>query len=89
MRILASLNGKIEYGDLGMVDEFQTVSRFTNRDVKITTTGSHMLARVAYDEHYGGTILRSYRRPAASISRSMNRGSLPSTVTRADHQPGL
>jgi 5-methyltetrahydropteroyltriglutamate--homocysteine methyltransferase len=56
-----------EKTDLGLVDEFQTVSALTRRPVKITVTGPHMLSKVAYDEHYGdlpkmmadlGTLLR-------------------------------
>lgn len=39
--------------DLGLVDEFQMVSALTGRPVKITMTGPLMLAKVAYDEHYG------------------------------------
>jgi 5-methyltetrahydropteroyltriglutamate--homocysteine methyltransferase len=38
--------------DLGLADEFKTVSALTGRPVKITMTGPHMLAKVAYDEHY-------------------------------------
>lgn len=38
--------------DLGLVDEFRRVSELTSRPVKITMTGPHMLAKVAYDEHY-------------------------------------
>jgi 5-methyltetrahydropteroyltriglutamate--homocysteine methyltransferase len=38
--------------DLGLADEFKTVSALTGKPVKITMTGPHMLARVAYDEHY-------------------------------------
>lgn len=38
--------------DLGLVDEFTMVSALTRRPVKITMTGPHMLAKVAYDEHY-------------------------------------
>jgi 5-methyltetrahydropteroyltriglutamate--homocysteine methyltransferase len=38
--------------DLGLVDEFRTVSAFARRPVKITMTGPHLLAAVAYDEHY-------------------------------------
>ena len=49
----AVLNGKIGYGDLGLVDEFRMISSFTRKDVKITMTGPHMLAKVAHDEHYG------------------------------------
>ncbi len=39
--------------DLGLVDEFQTVSAFARKPVKVTMTGPHLLAAVAYDEHYG------------------------------------
>ena len=39
--------------DLGLVEEFRMVSALTDRPVKITMTGPHMLAKVAYDEHYG------------------------------------
>src|ERR1700688_4176645 len=38
--------------DLGLVDEFKMVSALTPKPVKITMTGPHMLAKVAYDEHY-------------------------------------
>ena len=38
--------------DLGLVDEFKMVSALTRRPVKVTMTGPHMLAKVAYDEHY-------------------------------------
>jgi 5-methyltetrahydropteroyltriglutamate--homocysteine methyltransferase len=38
--------------DLGLVDEFKMVSALTRRPVKITMTGPHMLAAVAYDEYY-------------------------------------
>jgi len=38
--------------DLGLVDEFRTVSGFARRPVKITMTGPHLLAAVAYDEYY-------------------------------------
>jgi 5-methyltetrahydropteroyltriglutamate--homocysteine methyltransferase len=39
--------------DLGLADEFKMVSRLTNRPVKVTMTGPHMLSKVAYDEYYG------------------------------------
>ncbi|MGA7868032.1 MAG: hypothetical protein WCA23_29360, partial [Stellaceae bacterium] len=39
--------------DLGLVDEFRTVTAFARKPVKITMTGPHLLAAVAYDEHYG------------------------------------
>lgn len=39
--------------DLGLADEFRMVSALTGRPVKITMTGPHMLAKVAYDEFYG------------------------------------
>jgi len=49
----AICTGPIEYGDLGLLDEFRMVSRFAKKEVKITMTGPHMLAKVAWDEHYG------------------------------------
>ena len=49
----AICTGPIDYGDLGLMDEFQLVSKFAKKDVKITMTGPHMLAKVAWDEHYG------------------------------------
>jgi 5-methyltetrahydropteroyltriglutamate--homocysteine methyltransferase len=39
--------------DLGLVDEFNTVSSFARRPVKVTMTGPHLLSAVAYDEFYG------------------------------------
>jgi 5-methyltetrahydropteroyltriglutamate--homocysteine methyltransferase len=42
--------------DLGLVEEFRTVSSLTRQPVKITMTGPHMLAKVAYDEFYGGDL---------------------------------
>jgi 5-methyltetrahydropteroyltriglutamate--homocysteine methyltransferase len=38
--------------DLGLVDEFRTVSALTRKPVKVTMTSPLMLAKVAYDEHY-------------------------------------
>ena len=38
--------------DLGLVQEFETVSSFARKPVKITMTGPHLLAAVAYDEYY-------------------------------------
>lgn len=49
----AVLNGKIGYGDLGLVDEFRMISAYTPKDPKITMTGPHMLAKVVHDGHYG------------------------------------
>lgn len=37
---------------LGLAEEFQMVSTFARHDVKVTMTGPHMLAKVAWDEHY-------------------------------------
>ncbi len=49
----ATCKGPIaETTDLGLVDEFRTVSAFARKPVKITMTGPHFLAAVAYDEHY-------------------------------------
>ena len=39
----------------GLVDEFRTVSAFARKPVKITMTGPHLLAAVAYDEYYNDT----------------------------------
>src|SRR5271167_2975446 len=46
--------------DLGLVDEFKTISVLTRKPVKVTMTGPHMLAKMAYDEHYDdiGKLLR-------------------------------
>ena len=38
--------------DLGLADEFRSVSGMTERPVKVTITSPLMLAKVAYDEHY-------------------------------------
>jgi 5-methyltetrahydropteroyltriglutamate--homocysteine methyltransferase len=38
--------------DLGLVEEFKTVSAFAHKPVKVTMTGPHLLAAVAYDEYY-------------------------------------
>ncbi|HEY6577923.1 MAG TPA: hypothetical protein VIY09_01245 [Rhizomicrobium sp.] len=38
--------------DLGLVDEFRTVSAIARKPVKVTMTGPYFLAKVAYDEHY-------------------------------------
>ena len=38
--------------DLGLVEEFRSVSAFARKPVKITMTGPHLLAAVAHDEYY-------------------------------------
>src|SRR3984885_2622682 len=38
--------------DLGLLDEFKLVTELTRKPAKITVTGPHMLAKVAYDEYY-------------------------------------
>jgi 5-methyltetrahydropteroyltriglutamate--homocysteine methyltransferase len=38
--------------DLGLAEEFKNISALTQKPVKITMTGPHMLAKVAYDEYY-------------------------------------
>ncbi|GAC1391023.1 MAG: methionine synthase [Ktedonobacteraceae bacterium] len=49
----AVLTGALsENDDLGLLDEYQMVSMFARQPVKITMTGPHMLAKVAYDEYY-------------------------------------
>jgi len=62
--------------DLGLVNEFKTVSSFTGKPVKITMTGPHLLAVVAYDEYYndvgrmigdfGKLLHQNFRRLAAA-----------------------
>lgn len=52
----AVCNAPIEYADLGLVEEYKTVSRYTSKDVKITMTGPHMLAKVAWDEYYSDIV---------------------------------
>ena len=42
----------IDSVDLGLVDEFKTVSSFARKPVKVTMTGPHLLSAVAYDEYY-------------------------------------
>jgi 5-methyltetrahydropteroyltriglutamate--homocysteine methyltransferase len=54
--------------DLGLVEEFKTVSGFARKPVKITMTGPHMLAMVAYDEHYNEP-----RRMMADLGKLLNR----------------
>src|SRR6202166_1794567 len=52
----ATCRGPIQHNiDLGLVDEFKAVTALTRRPVKITMTGPHMLAAVAYDEYYNDT----------------------------------
>jgi 5-methyltetrahydropteroyltriglutamate--homocysteine methyltransferase len=49
----ATCQGPIDENiDLGLASEFTTVSSFARRPVKITMTGPHLLAAVAYDEYY-------------------------------------
>lgn len=45
----------IDTVDLGLVEEFRTVSSFARQPVKVTMTGPHLLAAVAYDEYYHDT----------------------------------
>ena len=42
----------VDSTDLGLVEEFRTVSAFARSPVKVTMTGPHLLAAVAYDEYY-------------------------------------
>jgi 5-methyltetrahydropteroyltriglutamate--homocysteine methyltransferase len=49
----AICTGSLQDADLGLVEEFKTVSKYARKEVKITMTGPHMLAKVAHDEHYG------------------------------------
>lgn len=65
----AICTGPITHADLGLVDEFHTVSSYSRSPVKVTMTGPHMLAKVAYDEHYGD-IKRMMQDIAAVIHRN-------------------
>jgi 5-methyltetrahydropteroyltriglutamate--homocysteine methyltransferase len=50
----ATCHGPIaETIDLGLVDEFRMVSALTARPVKVTMSSPLILAKIAYDEHYG------------------------------------
>ncbi len=70
-----------ETTDLGLVDEFRTVSSFARTPVKITMTGPHLLAAVSYDEHYndlsrmmtdiGKLLNRNFRRLAEEGCRNI------------------
>jgi 5-methyltetrahydropteroyltriglutamate--homocysteine methyltransferase len=73
----AVCRGPIEdTADLGLVEEFTTVAAFARKPVKITMTGPHLLAAVAYDEYYhdmprmmndlGKLLHRNFRRLAAA-----------------------
>ena len=67
--------------DLGLVDEFTMVSSLTRKPVKITMTGPHMLASIAYDEYYndaaammrdlGKLLNRNFRKLAAAGCRNI------------------
>jgi 5-methyltetrahydropteroyltriglutamate--homocysteine methyltransferase len=49
----AVLKGPVREADLELVEEFKMVSKFARKEVKVTMTGPHMLAKVAHDEYYG------------------------------------
>jgi 5-methyltetrahydropteroyltriglutamate--homocysteine methyltransferase len=65
----AVCTGPITDADLGLVEEFELVSSFARSPVKITMTGPYMLAKVAYDEHYGD-IARMMQDIAGVINRN-------------------
>jgi len=67
----AICTGPITYADLGLVEEFNTVSAFAQKPVKITMTGPHMLARVAYDDYY-----HDLKRMMFDIAKVINRNFL-------------
>jgi len=74
----AVCTGPIGYGDLGLVDEFRMVARHARKPVKVTMTGPHMLAKVAWDEYYGD--IARMMQDLAKVSRLTSR-SLPSPTT--------
>lgn len=69
----AICTGKIGYGDLGLVEEFNFVAANSrNPDgVKITMTGPHMLCKVAHDEYYGGDTARMMMDMSEVINRNL------------------
>src|SRR4029078_10251091 len=54
--------------DLGLANEFETVSSFARKPVKVTMTGPHLLAAVAYDEYYNDP-----KRMIADVGKLLNR----------------
>lgn len=54
--------------DLGLVDEYHLVRRYARGEVKITMTGPHMLAKLAWDENYG-----SIKEMMLDLAKLMNR----------------
>jgi 5-methyltetrahydropteroyltriglutamate--homocysteine methyltransferase len=69
----ATCHGPIaETTDLGLVDEFRTISGFARKPVKITMTGPHLLAVVAYDEYYND-IARMMSDIAKLLNNNFNR----------------
>ena len=70
--------------DLGLVDEFKMVSTLTAKPVKVTMTGPHMLAKVAYDEYYHdiGKMMRRSRQAASPQLRNAGRRRLPAHPDR-------
>ncbi|HZD65781.1 MAG TPA: hypothetical protein VE152_06765 [Acidimicrobiales bacterium] len=48
------LTGPVKDADLTLADEYKMVAKFTHppAEVKVTMTGPHMLAKVAWDEYY-------------------------------------
>jgi 5-methyltetrahydropteroyltriglutamate--homocysteine methyltransferase len=76
----AVCTGPISYADLGLVDEFRTVSSFARAPVKITMTSPFMLAKVAYDEYYG-----DLGRMMQDIARVINRNFLALEEAGCEH----
>jgi 5-methyltetrahydropteroyltriglutamate--homocysteine methyltransferase len=54
--------------DLGLVDEFNMAATFARKPIKITMTGPHLLAAVAYDEYYNDT-----RRMMSDLGKLLHR----------------
>lgn len=76
----AVLTGPVSYADLGLVDEFQMVSTYAHNPVKVTMTGPHMLAKVAWDEHYDdiGTFMQE-------LAKVLNRNFLDLQAAGCEH----
>jgi 5-methyltetrahydropteroyltriglutamate--homocysteine methyltransferase len=69
----AVCTGPIEYVDLGLVEEFRFVAAHATDPgrVKVTMTGPHALARLVWDEYYGGDLVRMMSDLANLINRNL------------------
>src|SRR4029079_6233828 len=83
--------------DIGLVEEFRTVSTFARKPVKVTMTGPHLLSAVAYDEFYndpkrmiadvGKLLHRNFRSLAAAGCKHIQLDAPYLTVGAGDAAP--